>query len=52
MARYRRSLVCGGYYFFTINMLERDGSLLVDHIDVLRRAPGGGGGKEGAAFSY
>ena len=26
----------GGTYFFTVNLLERDKSLLVDHIDLLR----------------
>ncbi len=36
--RYRRSYVEGGTYFFTVNLLERDKSLLVDHIDVLREA--------------
>ena len=36
--RYRRALVPGGTYFFTVNLLDRDRSLLVDHIDVLRTA--------------
>ena len=36
--RYRRSYVAGGTYFFTVNLLERDKSLLVDHIEVLREA--------------
>ena len=38
MSRYRRSWVCGGTYFFTVNILERDRTLLVDHIGVLRDA--------------
>ena len=36
--RYRRNYVDGGTYFFTVNLLERDKSLLVDHIDILREA--------------
>ncbi len=36
MPNYRRAFVPGGCWFFTINVLEREGSLLVDHIDVLR----------------
>jgi putative transposase len=38
MPNYRRNYVSGGSYFFTVNLLERDKSLLVDHIDVLRTA--------------
>ncbi len=38
MMRYRRYFVEGGTYFFTVNLLERDKRLLVDHIDVLREA--------------
>lgn len=36
--RYRRTLVPGGTYFFTVNLLDRDRSLLVEHIDMLRAA--------------
>ena len=36
--RYRRCYVEGGSYFFTVNLLERDKSLLVDHIDLLRES--------------
>ena len=33
---YRRARVAGARYFFTVNLAERKGSLLVDHIDHLR----------------
>ncbi|ARU58098.1 transposase [Oleiphilus messinensis] len=36
--QYRRSYVAGGTYFFTVNLLERDKALLVDHIEPLRNA--------------
>lgn len=36
--RYRRNYVPGGRYFFTVNLLQRDKRLLVEHIDVLRQA--------------
>jgi REP-associated tyrosine transposase len=38
MPNYRRAWVPGGTYFFTVNLLERDRSLLVDHIAHLRTA--------------
>jgi len=38
MPDYRRFRVPGGTYFFTVNLLERRRTLLVDHIDVLRHA--------------
>ena len=38
MSNYRRNKVSGGTYFFTVNLLERRKSLLVDHIDILRTA--------------
>jgi len=38
MSLYRRNHVEGGTYFFTVNLLEREKSLLVDHVDVLREA--------------
>ncbi len=36
--RYRRNYVEGGTYFFTVNLLERDKTLLIDHIEELREA--------------
>jgi hypothetical protein len=33
---YRRTAVKGGTYFFTINLFERRGTLLVENVDVLR----------------
>jgi putative transposase len=38
MSRYRRSLVSGGTYFFTVNLADRSSRLLVEHIDRLRAA--------------
>jgi putative transposase len=38
MPRYRRVWVPGGTYFFTVNLLERRRTLLVDRIDDLRAA--------------
>ncbi len=38
MPNYRRMWVPGGTYFFTVNLLERRRSLLVDGIDALGRA--------------
>lgn len=38
MSRYRRAWVPGGTCFFTVNLLERRRTLLVDQIDALRRA--------------
>ncbi len=38
MSNYRRAWVPGGTYFFTVNLLERDRGLLVEHVDVLREA--------------
>lgn len=34
--RYRRADVAGGTCFFTVNLAERKGTLLVDHVEVLR----------------
>src|SRR6266702_3744254 len=39
-ANYRRAFVPGGCWFFTVNLLERRQTLLVDHIDDLRDAVG------------
>ena len=38
MPNYRRAFVPGGCWFFTVNLLERRKTLLVDHIDALRAA--------------
>lgn len=38
MSNYHRAWVPGGTYFFTVALAERERSLLVDHIDVLRSA--------------
>ncbi|WP_427551475.1 REP-associated tyrosine transposase [Methylomonas sp. MS20] len=38
MPNYRRNFVAGGCYFFTVNVLERQRTLLTDHIDLLRDA--------------
>ncbi|MCP4061639.1 MAG: transposase [Pseudoalteromonas sp.] len=36
--QYRRNYVKGGTYFFTVNLLVRNKSLLVEHIDLLRES--------------
>ncbi|MDP1865975.1 transposase [Bradyrhizobium sp.] len=38
MPNYRRAFVPGGCWFFTVNLLERRKTLLVDHVDALRVA--------------
>jgi putative transposase len=38
MSNYRRAFVPGGCWFFTVNLLERRKTLLVDHIATLREA--------------
>jgi putative transposase len=38
MPNYRRAFVPGGCFFFTVNLLERRRTLLVDHIATLREA--------------
>lgn len=38
MSSYKRNYREGGTYFFTVNLLQRDQSLLTDHIDSLRSA--------------
>ncbi len=38
MPNYRRVWVPGGTYFFTVNLLDRTGSLLVEHVDALPSA--------------
>lgn len=34
--RYRRANMQGGTYFFTVNLAERNRTLLVDHVDALK----------------
>ncbi|HEX9588307.1 MAG TPA: transposase [Bradyrhizobium sp.] len=38
MVRYRRNLVPGGTFFFTVTLADRRSSLLVDHVGLLRAA--------------
>ncbi len=38
MPNYRRAFVPGGCWFFTVNLLDRRRTLLVDHIADLREA--------------
>jgi len=38
MTAYRRNLVAGGTYFFTVNLADRSLSLLTDNIELLRQA--------------
>jgi putative transposase len=38
MTDYRRYFVPGGSYFFTVNLADRSQRLLVEHINLLRRA--------------
>jgi hypothetical protein len=38
MPNYRRNFVAGGCYFFTVSLLERQRTLLTDHIDLLRNS--------------
>jgi putative transposase len=38
MVRYRRNFVPGGTYFFTLTLVDRRSSALVDHVDALRAA--------------
>jgi putative transposase len=38
MVRYRRNLVPGGSFFFTVTLADRRSSILVDHVGVLRAA--------------
>ena len=40
MPNYRRLLIPGGEYFFTVNLLDRRQPLLTDNIDALRAAYG------------
>jgi putative transposase len=38
MVNYRRNLVPGGRFFFTVNLAERRRRLLTDHVNLLRKA--------------
>ncbi len=38
MVSYRRNKITGGIYFFTVNSRDRQSELLIDHIDLLRKA--------------
>ncbi|MCL2525207.1 MAG: transposase [Betaproteobacteria bacterium] len=38
MTSYRRNFIPGGSFFFTVNLAERNRSLLTDHIGLLREA--------------
>jgi putative transposase len=38
MPNYRRNRILGGTYFFTVNLLERKSTLLIEHIAELREA--------------
>ena len=38
MTDYRLCRIAGGTYFFTVNLAERNRTLLVEHVDVLREA--------------
>jgi putative transposase len=38
MVRYRRNFIPGGSYFFTLTLVDRPSSVLIEHIDALRAA--------------
>ena len=38
MTNYRRNLIQGGSYFFTLTLLDRKNQLLIDQIDLLRKS--------------
>jgi putative transposase len=38
MVNYRRNLVPGGTYFFTVNLQDRSSRLLTEHVELLRAA--------------
>lgn len=38
MTNYRRAKILGAAYFFTVNLAERQRTILVDHIDLLKRS--------------
>jgi putative transposase len=35
MVRYRRNLIAGGTYFFTVTLADRTSRALVEHVDAL-----------------
>ena len=37
MVNYRRNRVAGGTFFFTVNLFDRRKTILLDHVDLLRR---------------
>lgn len=37
MTNYKRYFLSGGTYFFTVNLAQRDNTLLIDHVDDLRK---------------
>ena len=37
MVNYRRNRVVGGTFFFTVNLFDRRKTILLDHVDLLRR---------------
>jgi putative transposase len=48
MVRYRRNLVPGGSYFFTVTLADRASSAMVHHVDALRMAFRSSGSPTGA----
>jgi putative transposase len=38
MTSYRRNIIAGGVYFFTVNLAERRSRLLTEHVELLRAA--------------
>ncbi len=36
--QYRRARTAGGTFFFTVNLAERNNTLLIDHVDLLRHS--------------
>jgi putative transposase len=34
--QYRRALLAGGTFFFTVNLAERSKTFLIDYVDILR----------------
>ena len=38
MVRYRRNLVAGGSFFFTVTLMDRTSRALIDHVEALRAA--------------
>ena len=38
MVQYRRNLVKGGTYFFTVTLINRHSNLLIEHVDLLRES--------------